>query len=201
VLKDLKMPKDYYYNLGDNYWRMIRNQKEFLSLWPPGILWIVVVLIYLVLASLFESYSQPFIIMITVPLAVIGVAAALWITKKTINISVLMGGIMLGGIVVNNAIILVDYANRLTQQGFHGKRAIVTASIRRLRPIMMTTCTTLLGLLPMAADKSEQATLWSPLAITVMGGLISSTVLTLFVVPGTYVIFQDIRRRFLPNHP
>ena len=201
VLKDLKLPKDYYYNLGDNYWRMIRNQKEFLAIWPPGILWIVIVLIYLVLASLFESYSQPFIIMITVPLAVIGVAAALWMTKKTINISVLMGGIMLGGIVVNNAIILVDYTNRLIQQGFRGKRAIVTASIRRLRPIMMTTCTTLLGLLPMAADKSEQATLWSPLAITVMGGLISSTVLTLFVVPSTYVIFQDIRRRFLPNLP
>jgi len=201
VLTGLKLPKDYYYNFGENYWRMIRNQKEFLALWPPGILWIVIVLIYLVLASLFESYSQPFIIMITVPLATIGVAAALWITKKTINISVLMGGIMLGGIVVNNAIILIDYTNRLIQQGFRSQRAIIIASIRRLRPIMMTTCTTLLGLLPMAMDKSEQATLWSPLAITVMGGLISSTVLTLFVVPSTYLIFQDIKRRFLPSSP
>ncbi len=199
VLKGLKLPKDYYYNFGENYWRMIRNQKEFLAFWPPGILWIVIVLIYLVLASLFESYSQPFIIMITVPLATIGVAAALWITKKTINISVLMGGIMLGGIVVNNAIILIDYTNRLIQQGFRRQRAIITASIRRLRPIMMTTCTTLLGLLPMAVDRSEQATLWSPLAITVMGGLISSTILTLFVVPSTYLIFQDIKRRFLPQ--
>jgi hydrophobic/amphiphilic exporter-1 (mainly G- bacteria), HAE1 family len=198
VLRDLKLPKDYYYELGENYWRMIRNQKEFLAFWPPGILWIVIVLIYLVLASLFESYTQPFIIMITVPLAAIGVALALWATKKTINISVLMGGIMLGGIVVNNAIILIDYTNRLVESGFTGTRAIVTASIRRLRPIMMTTCTTLLGLLPMAADTSEQASLWSPLAITVMGGLISSTVLTLFVVPGTYMIFQDIRRRIFP---
>jgi hydrophobic/amphiphilic exporter-1 (mainly G- bacteria), HAE1 family len=199
VLEDLKLPKDYYYNMGENYWRMIRNQKEFMALWPPGILWIVIILIYLVLASLFESYTQPFIIMITVPLAAIGVAAGLWFMKKTINISVLMGGIMLGGIVVNNAIILIDYTNRLTKSGFRAKRAIVTASIRRLRPIMMTTCTTLLGLLPMAADTTEQASLWSPLAITVMGGLLSSTILTLFIVPGTYIIFQDIRRLFSPQ--
>ena len=199
ALKDLKLPKDYYYNLGENYWRMIRNQQEFMAIWPPGIIWIVIILIYLVLAALFESYTQPFIIMITVPLAAIGVALALWWTKKTINISVLMGGIMLGGIVVNNAIILIDYTNRLIQQGFRQKRAIVTASIRRLRPIMMTTCTTLLGLLPMAADRTEQASLWSPLAITVMGGLLSSTILTLFIVPGTYIIFQDIRQRFIPK--
>jgi len=194
VLKDLKMPKDYYYDFGENYWRMIRNQKEFVALWPPGVLWIVIVLIYLVLASLFESYTQPFIIMITVPLAAIGVAAALKIADKTINISVLMGGIMLGGIVVNNAIILIDYTNRLRESGNRPYRAIIAASIARLRPIMMTTCTTLLGLLPMAIDKSEQANLWSPLAITVMGGLISSTILTLFIVPSTYVIFHDLAK-------
>ncbi|MFH1868005.1 MAG: efflux RND transporter permease subunit [Candidatus Omnitrophota bacterium] len=196
VLSDLKLPDDYYWNLGENYWRMIRNQKEFLALWPPGILWIVIVLIYLVLASLFESYAQPFIIMITVPMAAIGVAAALKISDKSINISVLMGGIMLGGIVVNNAIILIDYTNRLRERGFNHYRAITAAGIARLRPIMMTTCTTLLGLLPMAMDKSGQANLWSPLAITVMGGLISSTLLTLFIVPSTYIIFYDIRKIF-----
>jgi hydrophobic/amphiphilic exporter-1 (mainly G- bacteria), HAE1 family len=201
ALKDLRLPKDYYFNLGDNYWRMIRNQKEFLGLWPPGILWIVIILIYLVLASLFESCTQPFIIMITVPLSAIGVACGLWLTKNAINISVLMGGIMLGGIVVNNAIILIDYTNRLVNQGLRKKRAVITSSIRRLRPIMMTTCTTLLGLLPMAIDRTEQASLWSPLAITVMGGLLSSTILTLFIVPGTYVIFDDIRQRFMPKSP
>ncbi|NQT90616.1 MAG: efflux RND transporter permease subunit [Candidatus Omnitrophica bacterium] len=195
ALKGLKLPKDYYFDFGENYWRMIRNQKEFLALWPPGILWIVIVLIYLVLASLFESYTQPLIIMITVPLAAIGVAVALLVSKKTINIGVLMGSIMLGGIVVNNAIILIDYANRLSKNGYGPFRAIVTSGIARLRPIMMTTCTTLLGLLPMAIDKSEQANLWSPLAITVMGGLISSTILTLFIVPSTYLIFHDIRNR------
>ena len=121
-------------------------------------------------------------------------AAALKISDKTINIGVLMGAIMLGGIVVNNAIILIDYTNRLSRTGFRPFRAIITAGMTRLRPIMMTTCTTLLGLLPMAADKSEQANLWSPLAITVLGGLISSTILTLFIVPSTYAIFEDIRR-------
>ena len=194
VLKGLKLPKDYYWDFGENYWRMIRNQAEFLGIWPPGVLWIVIVLIYLVLASLFESYSQPFIIMITVPLAAIGVAIALKFSDKTINIGVLMGSIMLGGIVVNNAIILIDYTNRLSKHGFGPFRAIVTAGMARLRPIMMTTCTTLLGLLPMATDTSGQANLWSPLAITVMGGLISSTILTLFIVPSTYVIFQDIKK-------
>lgn len=197
ALKNLRMPKGYYYNFGENYWRMIRNQQEFLAFWPPGVLWIVVALIYLVLASLFESYTQPFIIMVTVPLAAIGAAIALKSSGKTINIGVLMGFIMLGGIVVNNAIILIDYINRLRKNGFKEFRAAVTASVRRLRPIMMTTCTTVFGLLPMAFDTSEQANLWSPLAITVMGGLISSTILTLFLVPSTYIIFFDIKKIFL----
>jgi len=192
VLANLKLPTDYYYNFGENYWRMIRNQEEFLGVWPPGILWIVIILIYLVLASLFESYTQPFIIMITVPLALIGVAIALKLWGKTINIGVRMGAIMLGGIVVNNAIILIDYNNRLRKAGFNPFRSIITSAIARLRPIMMTTCTTVLGLLPMAMDTSAQANLWSPLAITVMGGLVSSTILTLFIVPSTYIIFNDI---------
>jgi len=102
---------------------------------------------------------------------------------------------MLGGIVVNNAIILVDYINRLKKKGTNilTLKPIIKASQDRLRPIMMTTCTTVLGLLPMAMDKSEQANLWSPLAITVMGGLISSTILTLFIVPCMYLVFEDIK--------
>ncbi len=190
VLVSMKMPKDYYYRFGENYWRMVRNQQEL-----TFALALTIILIYLVLASLFESYIQPFIIMITVPLAIIGVAAALLIAKKTINVGMLMGAIMLGGIVVNNAIILVDYINRLKKKGTNilTLKPIIKASQDRLRPIMMTTCTTVLGLLPMAMDKSEQANLWSPLAITVMGGLISSTILTLFIVPCMYLVFEDIK--------
>ena len=190
VLADMKMPKDYYFRFGENYWRMIRNQKEL-----TFALALTIVLIYLVLASLFESYTQPFIIMITVPLAAIGVAIALKISDKTINVSVLMGAIMLGGIVVNNAIILTDYINRLRKGSIMTIiHATIKASQDRFRPIMMTTCTTVLALLPMALDKSEQANLWSPLAITVMGGLISSTILTLLIVPCMYLVFEDIKR-------
>ncbi|NQT95062.1 MAG: efflux RND transporter permease subunit, partial [Candidatus Omnitrophica bacterium] len=203
VLKDLKMPKDYYWNFGENYWRMKRNEKEFLGWWPPppGIIWITLVLIYLVLAAMLESYNQPLIIMMTLPLALIGVAAALWSSKfygqqKTLNIGTLMGLLMLGGIVVNNAIILMDYTNRLRRSGFKIFRAIILAGIGRLRPIMITSCTTVLGLLPMAMDKSEQANLWAPLAITVIGGLITSTLLTPFIIPCTYIIFNDIAKRF-----
>ncbi|UCH11879.1 MAG: efflux RND transporter permease subunit, partial [Candidatus Omnitrophota bacterium] len=188
VLADMKMPKDYYFRFGENYWRMIRNQREL-----TFALALTIVLIYLVLASLFESYAQPFIIMITVPLAVIGVAVALKITHKTINVGMLMGAIMLGGIVVNNAIILTDYINRLRKKNIATLKSILSGSQDRFRPIMMTTCTTVLGLLPMAMDKSEQANLWSPLAITVMGGLISSTILTLFIVPSMYLVLEDIK--------
>jgi HAE1 family hydrophobic/amphiphilic exporter-1 len=196
ALKDIKMPKDYYYDFGENYWRMVRNMQEFFAFWPPGILWISIVLIYLVLASMFESYTQPFLIMVTVPLAIIGITAALKITDKTINISALMGMITAGGLVVNNAIILIDSTNRLRENGRNAYRAITEAAIIRLRPIMMTTTTTLAGFIPMALDKSEQANLWSPFAITLLGGLLSSTILALFVIPGNYIIFQDVRRFF-----
>ncbi len=189
VLADMRMPKDYYFRFGENYWRMIRNQKEL-----TFALALTIILIYLVLASLFESYAQPFIIMMTVPLAVIGVAVALKITHKTVNIGMLMGAIMLGGIVVNNAIILTDYINRLRKKNIAAMKSILRASQDRLRPIMITTCTTVLGLLPMAMDRSEQANLWSPLAITVMGGLISSTILTLFIVPCMYLVLEDAKR-------
>ncbi len=192
ILRGMKMPKDYYFRFGENYWRMIRNQKEL-----TFALALTIILIYLVLASLFESYAQPFIIMITVPLAVIGVAVALKITHKTVNIGMLMGAIMLGGIVVNNAIILTDYINRLRKKNIAAMKSILRASQDRLRPIMITTCTTVLGLLPMAMDRSEQANLWSPLAITVMGGLISSTILTLFIVPSMYLVLEDIKGVFL----
>ncbi len=191
ALADVKMPKDYYQRFGENYWRMIQNQKEL-----TFALALTIILIYLVLAALFESCAQPFIIMVTVPLAAIGVAAALLMAKKTINIGMLMGSTMLGGIVVNNAIMLIDRVNRLRERKVSHYRAIIQSSLDRLRPIMMTTGTTILGLIPMAFDKSEQANLWSPLAITVMGGLTSSTILTLIIIPSTYIIFEDVKRIF-----
>jgi len=150
-------------------------------------------LVYMVLAGLFESYKQPLIIMFSVPLAIIGVVIALTVAKKAVSMGVIVGLVLLGGIVVNNAIILIDRTNQLRGRGFGAIRALIMSAKSRLRPILMTTSTTILGLLPMAMDKSESANLWSPLAITVISGLLSSTLLTLFVVPAIYMIFEEIK--------
>ncbi|MFA6078698.1 MAG: efflux RND transporter permease subunit [Candidatus Omnitrophota bacterium] len=190
ALADLKLPEGYYYRLGGNYPTMVATQKQF-----RAIIWLIVILIYLVLASLFESYYQPFIIMVAVPLAIIGVVASLYITGKSVGMGVLVGLMMLGGIVVNNSILLIDHINTLRKTGIKSLKAVVLASRDRLRPILMTTITTLLGLMPMAISSQEGANLWSPLAITVMGGLISSTVLTLVLIPSCYIIFEDTRER------
>ena len=195
VLSDLKLPEGYFYRFGGNYPTMIATQKQF-----RAVIWLIVILIYLVLASLFESYHQPFIIMISVPLALVGVVASLLITGKSIGMGVLVGLMMLGGIVVNNAILLIDHANQLRKRNINYLKAAMIASRDRLRPILMTTITTLLGLLPMATSTQEGSNLWSPLAITVMGGLTSSTILTLLIVPSGYVMSEELRikiRQFL----
>ena len=207
-LGDMELPKDYYWRIGGDYERNIKNEKE-LSAFPfsltppyvqmPGVLWITLLLVFMVLASLFESLTQPFVILLSVPLAIIGVVAALFISHKPISRGVIIGAIMLAGIVVNNAIILVDRINflRIRKDGSHTDkyhhilRASIMAGEDRFRPIFMTTATTILGLVPMAFDRSESANLWSPLAITVIGGLTSSTVMTLFLVPSVYMIFED----------
>lgn len=188
ALADLRLPEGYYWRLGGNYPTMVATQKQ---VWP--ILILTVLLIYLVLASLFESYHQPLIIMLAVPLALVGVVLSLYLTGKSVGMGVFVGMIMLGGIVVNNSILLIDHANNLRRQNINHVKAIILASRDRLRPILMTTSTTLLGLLPMAISTQEGSNLWSPLAITVMGGLTSSTILTLLIVPNAYIISEDIR--------
>jgi len=194
VLADLKFPKDYFWQLGGNYDKMIRNQNEL-----SFALILSLILVYMILASLFESFSQPFIILISVPLAAIGAIIALRLAHKPVGIGVLIGAIMLGGIVVNNAIVLIDRINFLRHKhpdfGSRSgvRKAVIDASFDRLRPIMMTSLTTILGLIPMAIDKSEYSNLWSPLAITVIGGMTLSTFLTLFVIPCVYLIFRDLR--------
>lgn len=187
ALGDLKLPEGYYYRLGGNYPTMMATQKQ---IWP--MLALTIVLIYLVLASLFESYVQPFIIMVAVPLSLIGVVIALYATGKSVGMGVFVGMIMLGGIVVNNSILLIDHANALRRNNVNHIKAIILASRNRLRPILMTTSTTLLGLLPMAISTQEGSNLWSPLAITVMGGLTSSTILTLLIVPSVYVSSEKL---------
>jgi multidrug efflux pump subunit AcrB len=145
-------------------------------------------LVYIVMASQFESLVHPFIIMFTVPLAVIGATIALWLLGMSLSITVFIGLIMLAGIVVNNAIVLVDYINHLRKTGLTKFDAIMQAGSVRLRPIIMTTATTVLGLIPMALGLGEGAEIRTPMAITVIFGLISSTVLTLVVIPTVYML-------------
>lgn len=188
TMKEVKLPKDYFWEFGGDYYKMLENRRQLVFC-----LILTIILVYMVLGSLFESYVQPFIIMLTVPLALIGAIFALKMTNKPVSMGVLIGGIMLAGIVVNNAIILVDRINVLRQKGYKLLRAILTTGQERLRPIAMTTLTTVLALIPMAMDKSEAAGLWAPLAITVIGGLTLSTLLTLIIVPIIYIMFEDVK--------
>jgi len=156
---------------------------------------LAVFLVYLVMASQFESLIHPFVILFTIPLALVGAVLALVITGTTINVIALIGVIMLAGIVVNNAIVLVDLINQLRTRGMEKTAAIVEAGRARLRPIMMTTLTTVLGLLPMAIGFGEGAEVRTPMAITVIGGLIVSTLLTLVVIP---VVYSLLDRKVVP---
>lgn len=185
-LADLKLPEDYFYEVGGDYPTLQKTQREFLLT-----IVIILILIYLVLASIFESYRQPFIIMVTVMLATVGAIGALYITGTSIGMGALIGMMMLAGIVVNNGIILVDHANELQSEKRNLFRLLMQAARDRLRPVLMTTATTIFGLVPMAIDKSEGSNLWNPLAITVIGGLLFATPLTLVLVPAIYSIFEQ----------
>ena len=147
---------------------------------------LAVFLIYLVMASQFESLVHPFVILFTIPLAAIGAILSLFLTGSVINVVALIGMIVLAGIVVKNGIVLIDLVNRLREEGLVVREALLRAGRSRLRPILMTTLTTLLGLMPMAIAGTEGAELRRPLAITVIGGLSVSTLLTLIVIPVMY---------------
>jgi HAE1 family hydrophobic/amphiphilic exporter-1 len=154
---------------------------------------LAVFLVYLVMASQFESLIHPFVILFTIPLALVGAVLALFLTGTTVNIVALIGVIMLAGIVVNNAIVLVDLINQLRAQGAERFDAIMEAGSARLRPILMTSLTTALGLLPMAMGFGEGAEVRAPMAITVIGGLVVSTLLTLLVIPVVYSLLDHKR--------
>lgn len=155
---------------------------------------LAVLLVYMVLASQYESFRDPLIVMISVPLAAIGVISILFITGTTLNLQSYIGCIMLGGIVVNNAILLVDQAGRLRREGFELQPAVIEAGRRRLRPILMTTLTTILALLPLALGIGEGADAQAPMARAVIGGLTASTLITLVLIPVLYTIVHQRER-------
>ncbi len=155
---------------------------------------LALILVFMIMAMLYESLRDPFIVMFSVPLAVIGVVLMLWITGTTFNMQSYIGCIMLGGIVVNNAILLVDYTNLLRRRDkMPLRQAIVEAGHRRLRPILMTALTTIIAMIPLAMALGEGAEAQAPLARAVVGGLTSSTLITLVVVPVVYYLFEHKR--------
>ncbi|NND72185.1 MAG: efflux RND transporter permease subunit [Rhodothermales bacterium] len=151
---------------------------------------LAVFLVYLVMASQFESLVHPLVIFFSIPLAGIGAILALWVTGSTVSVVVFIGLILLAGIVVNNAIVLVDLINKLREDGTEKTEAIVEAGRLRLRPILMTTLTTTLGLIPLAIGFGDGAEVRAPMAITVIGGLVVSTLLTLVVIPVMYSVLD-----------
>ncbi|MGH8400201.1 MAG: efflux RND transporter permease subunit, partial [Gammaproteobacteria bacterium] len=157
---------------------------------------LAIFLVYLVMAAQFESLIHPLVIMLSVPLALVGAVFALFITHTTISVVVFIGLIMLAGIVVNNAIVLIDLVNQLRARGMERDEALVEAGRSRLRPIIMTMLTTTLGLLPMALGIGQGAEIRAPMAITVIGGMLFSTLLTLVVIPVAYALMD--RKRDVP---
>lgn len=157
-------------------------------------LWLAILLVYMIMAAQFESLLHPFTIMFSMPLAVIGVVLGLFVAGYSLGITAFMGVVILTGIVVNNAIVLVDFVNQLRSQGMPTFEALVEAGRLRLRPILMTALTTILGLVPMALGIGEGTETQAPMAVTVIGGLLTSTMLTLVVVPVMYSLFAGTRK-------
>jgi len=145
-----------------------------------------IVLVYMVLASQFESLIHPFVILLTIPLAAVGSVWIFYFMGKSLNIMAYIGIIMLAGIAVNDSIILIDRINQIRQEGIKRREAIIEAGRQRIRPIIMTSITTILALLPLTFGFGESASLRSPMALAVIGGLVTSTILTLVVIPCVY---------------
>jgi len=177
----------YFLEIGGSYSQM---SEAFLIL--AGVFALAALLVYMVMASQFESFLHPFIIMFTIPLSLIGIVAGLLIAGRPINLPVWIGLILLAGVAVNNAIVMIDYMNQLWRGGLDKKKAIVEGAVTRLRPVLLTALTTILGMLPMALSRSDGSEFRAPMAVTVLGGLTATTFLTLFVIPIIYSMFEKV---------
>jgi len=187
----LPVPRDFSVVFSGDY---EEQQKAFKELFVGLIL--ALMLVYMVMASLYESLRDPFVVMFSIPLAAIGVILILFLTNTTFNVQSYIGCIMLGGIVVNNAILLVDYTNLLRRRDkMPIREAIEEAGRRRLRPILMTATTTIFALLPLALGLSEGGEAQAPMARAVIGGLLSSTLITLVIVPVVYSVFEEMGKK------
>jgi HAE1 family hydrophobic/amphiphilic exporter-1 len=183
---ELPIPVGYDITVAGNY----EEQQEAFQELVISLL-LALVLVYMVLACQYESLKNPLIVMFSVPVAAVGVMLILFLTDTTLNIQSYIGCIMLGGIAVNNAILLVDQAGQLAGKGMPVTEAVIEAGRRRLRPILMTTLTTIFGLLPLALGIGEGAEAQAPLARAVVGGLTGSTLISLVLIPVVYTLFHQ----------
>jgi len=191
-LRGIPMPKGFSLVYGGEYEDQQESSREMRLAFV-----LAVVLIYMVMASQFESFIHPLIIMFSIPFAVIGVIITLVATNTTVNVQSWMGAIMLAGIVVNNAIVFIDYVNMLRRRrGMSLREAVEEGGRRRLRPILMTTLTTALALTPMSLGLGEGSELQAPLARVVIGGLLVSTLITLIFIPTVYTIVEEKTARY-----
>ena len=185
VMKNIEIPQGVSVRLAGDY----EEQQD--TFGDMGLLLLLIVLlVYIVMASQFESFAKPTIIMMSVPFAITGVILSLWITGTSLDMIGALGVIMLVGIVVKNGIVLVDYTNLMRDRGYELNEAIAMSGASRLRPVLMTAFTTILGMLPMALSNSEGSEMWKPMGIVVMGGLLVSTLVTLIVVPILYAVMS-----------
>jgi hydrophobic/amphiphilic exporter-1 (mainly G- bacteria), HAE1 family len=189
-LSNIVLPEGYNYIFAGENQEMIES---FQSLFFALILSIF--LVYMIIAAQFESLLFPFAVILSVPFSLIGVIFALLLARTSFNVLAFIGLIMLAGIVVNNAIVLIDYINQLRKKGIERNEAIIQGGKVRLRPILMTTLTTILAMLPMAIASGEGAEMRTPIAVTIIGGLTSSTFLTLIVVPIFYSYLDDLAKK------
>ena len=187
IIDRMNIPSDVTVQVSGSY---EDQQDSFADLGTLGVL--IILLVFIVMAAQFESLTYPFILILSVPFAMSGVLMALFITHTTLSVMSLLGAIMLIGIVVKNGIVLIDYTILCRERGQSILNAVVTAGKSRLRPVLMTTLTTVLGMIPMAVGSGQGSEMWSPMAIAVIGGLTVSTILTLIYVPTMYCIFGGV---------
>jgi multidrug efflux pump subunit AcrB len=188
IVKGIHLPEGVRVNLRG----MVQGMRASFRSFAIGLA-VAVALLYLILVAQFRSFIDPALILLAIPTGLTGVLATLVVTGTSLNVMSLMGVVMMAGIVVSNSILIVDFAHRLREQGRTAMTAVVEASKTRLRPILMTSFATIIGLLPMALKLGEGAESYAPLARAIIGGLTASLVFTIFLVPATYVLVY--RRR------